>query len=236
MGSLDSGLAEAFCRPGDIVFDFGAYRGELTLEYLTRGAALVHAFEPDPTNFAVLQAATAGDARVRLHHLALSDRSGHATLFHPAGEIGKGSIVEAFADRAAHRLGAGEKDGQAVAVSRLDDLSLDRADFWKVDVEGAELDLLRGARETLASAPPRVVQMEVFSMPYNVQGHQPAVIAEMTRHFRHHWVAGLSEAGEMVLYHPLVRTSEEFSEAAAASRRGGAPTFVFSNEPLGPVR
>jgi len=236
MGALDNRIAEAFCRPGDVVLDIGAYRGELTAAYLGLGAARVHAFEPDPASFAVLEAAFSGEARVSLHSVALSDQAGTAALIHPADKVGKGSIVQGFAARVSHAFGSAKTRREAVAVARLDDLALEPAHFWKIDVEGAELLLLQGAAATLSTAPPRVVQIEIFSAPYNLKGHQPAVIAELSRHFRHHWVAGLTEAGGLALFHPLVRTSEEFTEAATASRRGGAPTFVFSNEPLGPVR
>jgi hypothetical protein len=131
-------------------------------------------------------------------------------------------------------LSAGAVSKQKVRIRSLDAMAIEPADFWKVDVEGAELELLRGAATTLRTAAPRLVQIEIFSVPYNKKGHQPSVIAELSKTFRYHWLAGLTASEELALFHPIIRSTRELEEARAASRRGGAPTFIFSNEPLGP--
>lgn len=65
--------------PGDIAIDCGANLGAIT-RILAAGGATVHAFEPNPDAFAVLQAAVGDMPNVHLHPAAVLDAPGQMTL------------------------------------------------------------------------------------------------------------------------------------------------------------
>lgn len=140
-------------RPGMVFVDVGAHFGEYTVlaARLTGPGGSVHAFEPQPDTFALLErnvtANCAGQAT--LNRCAVADREGEA-VFWERTEPASSSLG-----------GRGEPDPQVrqrylVPVRTLDAYcgGLDlRPDLIKVDVEGAERLVLLGARR-LCSLPP----------------------------------------------------------------------------------
>jgi FkbM family methyltransferase len=109
----------------------------------------VHAFEPNPDLFAYLSRAHIRS--VTAYDVALSDTDGSAMLSMPEGiETGRGTIATA----AGH-------DIATVQTRRLDSFELTNIGFIKVDVEGHEEAVLRGARHTLQeSFPTLFVEIE----------------------------------------------------------------------------
>jgi FkbM family methyltransferase len=135
------------CGTGDVVHA-GTFFGDFLpgiAAALTPGA-LLWAFEPNPSNFALAERTAALNRlqNVRLHNAALSDAEGRLTLVvrNPAGgSVGGGSYV---ADDAAALA------GQTVEVPsrRIDDMvPADRpVSIVQLDVEGHEKPALQGAR------------------------------------------------------------------------------------------
>jgi FkbM family methyltransferase len=145
-------------QPGMTVFDVGANAGELALLFsgLVGPSGAVHAFEPAPAAFAALEAALAqGRAtNVVANALALADAPGARRLNCFDGPF---HTFNSFADRplAAYGVAAGAPRPVDVEAVRLDDYcrqqGVARIDLLKIDVEGAELQVLLGARELLAA-------------------------------------------------------------------------------------
>ena len=150
---------EAFLRikpeEGGAVFDVGANIGTYTLRYarIVGPKGRVVAFEPVPDNRRILS------WNVNLNNLqnvtvrseALGDFDGKARLNLSHGPSAESFIVEV------------RKSGEIeVQVATLDSLKLDRLDLVKIDVEGAELSVLRGAKSTLKNLRPRM-QIEVHA-------------------------------------------------------------------------
>ena len=134
---------------GGTCVDVGANVGFYTLHFAKRVGAegRVHALEPDPRNAARLRgnlALNRFESRVDVTEVAVSDRNGRATL-HRSGEEHSG-----WGSLAAH---PGESASLEVPVttvdSFLDSRGISRVDFLKADVEGSEIELLRGAERTL---------------------------------------------------------------------------------------
>ncbi len=90
---------------------------------------------------------------VRLHPIALSDTSGEATLWVPAG--GMGTEGRATLEEGKQSSAAWEE--QATTTRRLDDLELGDVGFVKIDVEGHELSVLKGARQLLIDQRPNLL-------------------------------------------------------------------------------
>jgi FkbM family methyltransferase len=154
----------ALHRPGTIV-DAGAHDGRLTLPLAALPGARVLAFEPLPPAFARLLAAVApaGD-RVTVRPEALSDRAGTLTLEVPrVGGAAQEEWASVVKDYATIRRADPRVDGidrYTVAALPLDALALSDLTALKIDVEGAEAEVLQGARDTLRRCRP-VVSAEI---------------------------------------------------------------------------
>ncbi|MCI0756522.1 FkbM family methyltransferase [Teichococcus vastitatis] len=147
------GFLSALHRPGTLV-DAGAHDGLLTLPLARLPGARVLAFEPLPSAFARLSAACAGLPQVTLRPEALGDAPGRAALSLPLLD---GVAQEQWASTAKDYAGFGPGVGvrrHEVAVIALDDLALPDVTAIKVDAEGAEYEVVRGARDTLRRCRP----------------------------------------------------------------------------------
>jgi FkbM family methyltransferase len=140
-------LAAKYIAPGAVVLDAGANIGNHTIFFaMICGAREVHSFEVMRETFKLLERNVRLNQlqNVRLHNLGLGSRAGRADLAHfGQGNIGGASIESAGT-------------GGAYEIVTVDSLELPALDFLKIDVEGAHLDVLNGARETLARCRPRI--------------------------------------------------------------------------------
>ena len=130
-------------KPGMTVVDIGANLGHYTM-VAARAGASVRAYEPDPGTFAELVANLQlnGFANVTPVQAAVSDRRGKASFFVDAANSGGHSLARENA----------LSPGAAIEVPtvRLDDeLAGGEIDILKIDAQGAEGQILEGARGTL---------------------------------------------------------------------------------------
>jgi FkbM family methyltransferase len=142
-----------------VVIDGGANLGIYTVvaSKLVGENGKVLSFEPSAVSFQELQVNVAlnNAANVRTFQAALSDHSGSAHLYRsPAGLV------------AAHLAFHGDSDAAAdeyeeVPVRTLDEVldleGIDKVDVLKLDVEGVEELVLRGAQSLFARAKPLVI-------------------------------------------------------------------------------
>lgn len=140
-GVYDLTVSEALWRltePDDVALDVGANIGYMSA-LLSARAARVVSFEPHPQLFERLAANVSGwKGNVELHRLALSDEAGEVWLCIPEGFERNGGV--AFIS---HSAGAGRSI--TVRAARLADLNVGGVGIAKIDVEGRELHVLRGA-------------------------------------------------------------------------------------------
>ena len=128
-----------------IAIDAGAFVGTHSVYFAKFCECKVLAFEAKAANVALLQkniAANGLDDAIRPIHAALGERSGRAAMIQDvvAGNAGSSKV----------QFGEGELEVQA--IDELPDL--DHVALIKIDVEGAELDVLRGAHRVIASHKP----------------------------------------------------------------------------------
>lgn len=130
-------------HPNDIVFDVGASTGDKTAVYLRQGARVV-CFEPEPGSFAKLCGRYKDNPNVRLVPMGVGASAGRATLH----VCSKTPTISTFSEQwMTGRFAKYQWTGESV----VDMVTLDRAiahygvpQFIKIDVEGYELQALRG--------------------------------------------------------------------------------------------
>jgi FkbM family methyltransferase len=157
----------------------------------------VVAFEPQPAVFELLRANVAswsGDlAAVELHQTAISDRAG-------TGSIVSGPLFEHNMGLA--KLGEADADGSLsheVEVQRLDELLGDtQVGVMKVDVEGHETEVLRGAGRLLKR---RLVRDIVFED----HGDYPSEATAIVEQAGYHLVSLANDLGGLRLRAPQDR-------------------------------
>lgn len=152
-------LARRIVRPRDTVIDVGANVGFWLMGVARRAGAeaAIHAFEPFPANCVRLQEHLELNrlAWVRCHPAAVGATLGASGFIGPGdANRGLGSLTP-----------SGAASGLNVPVTTLDAFcregSLPRVDLLKVDVEGAELLVFRGAQGLLASREAPIIMFEV---------------------------------------------------------------------------
>src|SRR3989442_7110220 len=156
------GVGARDVHAGDIVLDCGANVGVYTREALKNGAKLVVAIEPAPENIECLrrnfkQEIAAG--RVILYEKGVWDKDEMLVMrADPAN-----SAADSFLIR---REGTIEtKQLPLTAIDKLPpELKLDRLDYIKMDIEGAEQRALQGAIETLTKFRPRL-SLSAYHVP-----------------------------------------------------------------------
>jgi FkbM family methyltransferase len=134
-------------KPGGVFLDVGANKGDFTIlaASIVGAAGRVVSFEPAPDNFVWLEASISlnGCGNVELHRLALSDEDGITRLY-----LGRRSGTHSLLPLAENDMGALEVQAKTLD-GFLSDAAIDRVDLIKLDVEGFEMHVLRGARATL---------------------------------------------------------------------------------------
>jgi len=133
---------------GEVVLDIGASVGDTSLWFSKKvgSTGKVYAFEPEPKNFQILLGNIEQNnvKNVTPLNIGLSDREGRM-------KIVSGGSASFLA----------ESEGEAeVTVTTIDefvrDNKLPKVDFIKMDVEGHEMNVLRGANETMRAFKPKM--------------------------------------------------------------------------------
>jgi FkbM family methyltransferase len=171
VASFEDQIYDAVVLPGDVCYDIGANRGDMTqrLARLAGRKGLVVAFEPVWPQYRLL----CDSLRQLSRHAApvvpvpcgLADEDRLAEIQVPAGDFGQGSIARAADWQAAHPGIALEAYGCRLVVldSWMAASRMPPPDFAKIDVEGAELFVLRGASALLAGAAAPMMLIELYA-------------------------------------------------------------------------
>jgi len=149
-------------KPGDTFVDVGAFIGLYSVCAAKRVGASggVYAFEPDNTNFGDLSdhvKLNKLNGRVHIFNAAVTDFDGIVSFQH-------GSSCES------HIIPGEARDEKTVRCVKLDSLlGKEKLDVLKIDVEGFEEHVLRGAQQLLRSIDqrPRSIYMEVHPFAWS---------------------------------------------------------------------
>ncbi|MDO9438899.1 FkbM family methyltransferase [Hydrogenophaga sp.] len=137
-----------FVPRGGLAFDVGAHVGNRTTAFRELGARVV-ALEPQPDFWRLLQRRFGQDAQVSLLPQALGSEAGQVRLMASPRTPTVATLSTDFVQRAGAAPsfhGVRWEEGPMVRVTTLDALIVAHGvpDFIKIDVEGFELEVLRG--------------------------------------------------------------------------------------------
>jgi FkbM family methyltransferase len=147
--------------------DAGTFDGDSIRAFIGRVRGRfshVYGFEPDPVTFEKLKANFTGEPRVHPVHAGVYSRKGTLRF---RDDASRGAI---FAD-----------DGEIeMPVTTIDDvLQGKRATYIKMNIEGAEIDALKGARQTITKWHPRLA-ISAYHRPSDLW-QIPEVITELSQ-------------------------------------------------------
>lgn len=147
------------CQP-KIAIDVGGNIGNYTAELRKRNPALeIHVFEPSAINLTKLNERFQSDDLVNIVPYALSETAGSATLFSDVPGSGLGSLTQ----RKLEHFNIAFDATETITTIRFEDywrtqLQGGQLDMVKIDIEGHELDALKGFGAALNAT--KVLQFE----------------------------------------------------------------------------
>lgn len=134
-----------------VYVDCGAYTGDTYRTFqAARPCAAAYLFEPDPGNYSALVRSVV-DLPTPVHCLPLAVSDEHRLVTFSGGDGEACALSEAGSDR-------------VLAVPLDDVLTTVQVDFLKIDVEGADLQALRGAKRLIARCRP-VIAISLYHNP-----------------------------------------------------------------------
>ncbi|HEX7905926.1 MAG TPA: FkbM family methyltransferase [Chitinophagaceae bacterium] len=141
-------------KTGDVIIDVGAHMGVFAVRcaQLTGKEGRVYAFEPTPSTFKVLRKIiklNRAEENIMAVQAAVADQRGKTNFY-------MGDAVGDFANSLVNYDDSKHK-GYEVNIISIDEFMTENGfgvDFLKIDAEGAELSVLRGAIKTVASQKP----------------------------------------------------------------------------------
>jgi FkbM family methyltransferase len=151
---------QSMLKPDSVVIDAGANIGFFTLTVLSKSkGATIYGFEPSPDSYAIYEAC------ILRNNLRSRVFANQVALYSEAGEMGFQAHASNYGAYDGFREtgyeGVGGSKTIKVPVTTLDlyaeSINLKRLDLLKLDVEGAELYALRGARSVLSRLKPAVL-------------------------------------------------------------------------------
>jgi len=158
MSSSAAYLDFAGLKPGDFVLDLGAYAGMASILFskAVGSEGIVVSYEPDPFNYQAALRNTALHAKlsrltnIRLHNQAIwKDQDG--IEFSCDGNMGS-SAAQIVGQR-----GQVKEVETTTLAGILNDNQLDRVDFLKIDIEGAEIEVIKHSLDLLRALRPAIV-------------------------------------------------------------------------------
>lgn len=127
----------------DIVIDAGAYTCDFTERFINWNKGKykrIYAFEPDKENY----------------DIAVKNMEQYENVEVVNSAVGEVSTSVSFMSKEGAGSGINENGNSTVEVVALDDMNLDKVSFIKLDVEGFELDTLKGGINTIKKYRPRM--------------------------------------------------------------------------------
>jgi FkbM family methyltransferase len=190
-------LLDRFLRPEMVFVDVGANVGEQTVfaaKRLTRGRVI--AFEPTSSVYDSLMENIAlnGFGNVTVVKAGLGERPGELPIYTAVTRRADGTVNEGVPTL--YRTAERGTFVENVPILRFDDFAaqqgLTRLDVMKIDVEGAEMTVLKGAAESIRRHRPLII-VEVHEGTSRAAGYSPQALLDYVRQLGYRFEGLLSD-------------------------------------------
>ena len=193
LGTINNQYFDVFSsNPNEVVIDCGAFDGQTEIDILGWGGSnisKIYAFELDPEN-----------AKKCIEFYASNNIADKVVLINKGtySESKAISINSKYLGQSYSQISDPCDANVKAYVAKIDDEINDRVTFIKMDIEGAELDSLKGAKETIIKHKPKLAiciyhkQSDLFEIP----GYILSIVPEYRFYIRHY----TSYLWETVLY------------------------------------
>lgn len=211
LAPAERALQQTFIRDGGVVVDVGANVGRWTQSALeVKPRATYHLFEPSPATFATLRTELAGaiaEGRIHCNNVALGEKAGVLVLHEYPGQSTLNTIHRRLSvEQSLHLSTPQPRD---IPVLSLDSYcaaaGLPLINFLKIDVEGHELAVLRGARRLLSRRMVDFIQLE-YGGTYKDAGTR---LAEVFDELGRHGYLMFELRGDELIHHPSFQPALE---------------------------
>jgi FkbM family methyltransferase len=154
-----------------VIFDVGAHHGEVTAQFrMLFPGAEIYAFEPFVESYEIVKKKTAADARIHVFNHGLSDKEG-VLAFHSNKSSATNSLLPT--DESSEGIWrSGQLETQEIIEARfrtldlaMADLGVDRINVLKLDVQGAEALVIRGAENACRLGKIGLIYTEIITQP-----------------------------------------------------------------------
>jgi len=204
-GGIEPHVSSLFCsmlEKGMTVVDIGANIGYYTLLAAKRIGVRgqVISFEPDPFNYKRLveNVQMNGWNNVKAFQLAVSDFNGEKKLNIP--KLGRSGSTFVIRSNIANSI--------TVNTISLDSFLRDSPDLIKIDVEGAELEVLRGMRNILAIGKVKLI-CEIHPALLSSLGYSTKEIEDLLKHYEYN-IYLVKDDGSLLLMDKLLNRSAHY--------------------------
>lgn len=178
-----------YLHPGMIAFDVGANIGEISLLFsrFVGENGSVHSFEPSTETYLRLEKIVKASERsnITINNVAVSDHNGLSKFYvydHQHAEW------NGLSNRPLEKYGISIDQPEAIEVKTLtvdqycSEHDLDRIDLLKIDVEGAEYQVLRGAKRMMSEKRIRCCIFEFGQTTFDM-GNSPQQISALIKEY-----------------------------------------------------
>ena len=146
-----------------IILDVGANKGQYSqslLKFFHDDNIEIHCFEPGHETFKILHDIFSNESRITLNNFGLSDIKSQSTLFYDKAGSGLASLYKRQLDY----FNIDFEQSESVMLDTLDNYvnekKINSIDLLKIDVEGNELNVLKGAADSLSKGVIKAIQIE----------------------------------------------------------------------------
>lgn len=163
----------------EVFVDGGAFNGDTIdgfLNYTKNQYERIYAFEPDPINYKLLTNKYCNEKNILCKNSGLWSK---ATILNFKNQSNEGSKIS--------------KEGNyKISVNSIDNLKDNKISFIKMDIEGAELEALQGAKETIKELKPKLAICiyhkydDLWRIPFYIKN----LVPEYKLYIRHHSLGG----------------------------------------------
>ncbi|MEG3841400.1 FkbM family methyltransferase [Microcoleus sp. herbarium14] len=187
-GNPEVNVARYLCDRSRLAVDIGAHSGSFTHD-LAQYSAGCEAFEANPILASLLEENCKGEA-VRIHSCALSDREQQTELIVPSLDGNEFSALGTIEPE--NNFSGVELRKFTVSCYPLDSFNFPPVGFIKIDVEGHELAVIKGAQLTIErDRPSFLIEAE--------ERHKPGSVENLLNYFSNCGYEGFFLLGRQIL-------------------------------------